>query len=177
MGEAYVRFALEHRPLEHRDDDPGEQHQANLRGSLKGKIPVQLGDEGTGNDRMRAMMQDAKDFLRISKCPSFDQATLVLAFSGWMDGGDVSTGTVRGLIELLGARAVADIDPDPFCIYSFPGSMEPTSLVFTDANATALTVSNGAGGARRTIVTATGRHIIVRLGLTRDGSRVVYTLV
>jgi proteasome assembly chaperone (PAC2) family protein len=68
------------------------------------------------------------ELLHVQDCPALEQATLVLAFNGWMDGGDVSTGTVRGLIELLGARAVADIDPDPFCIYSFPGSMEVAAL-------------------------------------------------
>ena len=38
----------------------------------------------------------------------------VLAFSGWMDGGDVSTGTVRRLVDLLGAKPFADIDPCGF---------------------------------------------------------------
>jgi proteasome assembly chaperone (PAC2) family protein len=68
------------------------------------------------------------DTLRIHDCPSLDQATLVLAFTGWMDGGDVSTGTVRRLVEHLGARPVAEIDPEPFYIYNFPGSMEIAAL-------------------------------------------------
>ncbi len=45
-----------------------------------------------------------------------------------MDGGDVSTGTVERLIDLLDARLVAEIDPEPFYIYNFPGSMEITAL-------------------------------------------------
>lgn len=53
---------------------------------------------------------------------------MVLAFSGWMDGGDVSTGTVRRLVGLLRAKRIASIDPEPFYIYNFPGSMEITSL-------------------------------------------------
>jgi proteasome assembly chaperone (PAC2) family protein len=53
---------------------------------------------------------------------------MVLAFDGWMDGGDVSTGTVRRLVDLLKARAIGDIDPEPFCIYNFPGSMELAAL-------------------------------------------------
>ena len=57
-----------------------------------------------------------------------DGGTLVLAFSGWMDGGDVSTGTVRRLIDLLEAEPTAEIDPEPFYIYNFPGSMELTAL-------------------------------------------------
>ncbi len=53
---------------------------------------------------------------------------MVLAFSGWMDGGDVSTGTVRRLVDLLGAEPFAEIDPEPFYIYNVPGSMELTAL-------------------------------------------------
>jgi proteasome assembly chaperone (PAC2) family protein len=66
--------------------------------------------------------------LRVRQCPALDRATLVLAFSGWMDGGDVSTGTVRRLVDLLDAPAIADIDPEPFYIYNFPGSMEVAAL-------------------------------------------------
>src|SRR4051812_47648534 len=68
------------------------------------------------------------DALTVHDCPTLDQATLVLAFTGWMDGGDVSTGTVRRLVDLLGADPVADIDPEPFYLYNFPGSMELAAL-------------------------------------------------
>ena len=61
------------------------------------------------------------DILRIDDCPTLHDATLVLAFSGWMDGGDVSTGTVQRLVELLSADPIAEIDPEPFYIYNFPG--------------------------------------------------------
>jgi proteasome assembly chaperone (PAC2) family protein len=74
-------------------------------------------------------MADAIDAaLRVQEVPVLEQATLVLALTGWMDGGDVSTGTVRRLVDLLGARPIADIDPEPFYIYNFPGSMELTAL-------------------------------------------------
>ena len=59
---------------------------------------------------------------------SLDRATLVLAFSGWMDGGDVSTGTVRHLVALLRAKPVAEIDPEPFYIYNVPGPMEVAAM-------------------------------------------------
>jgi proteasome assembly chaperone (PAC2) family protein len=66
--------------------------------------------------------------LRIQHDQRFERATLVLALSGWMDGGDVSTGTVRRLVDLLSAKPVADIDPELFYLYNFPGSMELTAL-------------------------------------------------
>lgn len=60
--------------------------------------------------------------------PDFTDATMLLAFSGWMDGGDVSTGTVDRLIDQLEAEEVAAIDPEEFYIYNFPGSMEIAAL-------------------------------------------------
>lgn len=74
------------------------------------------------------MTQSPSDSLRISRSPALDHATLVLAFSGWMDGGDVSTGTVKRLVHLLNAEPFAEIDPEPFYIYNFPGSMEIAAL-------------------------------------------------
>ncbi|HUT14238.1 MAG TPA: PAC2 family protein [Thermoguttaceae bacterium] len=74
------------------------------------------------------MIEDQDDILRIRRCPSLDDATLVLAFTGWMDGGNVSSGTVQRLVDLLGAEPFAEIDPEPFYIYNFPGSMEIAAL-------------------------------------------------
>src|SRR5438874_12812728 len=74
------------------------------------------------------MSEGTSDSLRIHDCPTLDRATLVLAFTGWMDGGDVSTGTVRRLVGLVDAPPVADIDPDPFYLFNFPGPMEVAAL-------------------------------------------------
>ena len=74
------------------------------------------------------MTKSESDPLQFDNCPTFDKATLVLAFSGWMDGGDVSTGTVQRLVDLLKARRFAEIDPESFYIYNFPGSMEISAL-------------------------------------------------
>lgn len=60
--------------------------------------------------------------------PRLRDARLVLGFSGWMDGGDASTGTVDTLIEKLNAQPFAHIDPEDFYIYSFPGSMDVSAL-------------------------------------------------
>ncbi len=73
-------------------------------------------------------METPQQLLKIHRNPILHDATLVLAFTGWMDGGDVSTGTVHRLVHLLGAEPIAEIDPEPFYIYNFPGSMEVTSL-------------------------------------------------
>ena len=74
------------------------------------------------------MTQATSDLLQIQHCPVLDGSTLVLALSGWMDGGDVSTGTVKRLVDLLGARPVAEIDPEEFYIYNFPGPMDIAAL-------------------------------------------------
>ena len=68
------------------------------------------------------------DKLRIYEAFPFEQPRLVMGFSGWMDGGDVSTGTIRVLIQKLGARRFAEIRPEGFYIYNFPGAMEVTAL-------------------------------------------------
>ena len=66
--------------------------------------------------------------LSIYKSPALRNPRLLLGFSGWMDGGEVSTGTVRCLIDKLDAERFAEIEPNGFYIYSFPGTMEITAL-------------------------------------------------
>ncbi len=70
----------------------------------------------------------ASDRLRILGDAKFQNPRLLLGFSGWMDGGDVSTGTVKTLVNKLYARRIAEIDHQGFYLYSFPGAMEVTSL-------------------------------------------------
>ena len=62
------------------------------------------------------------------KKPKLHNPRLILGFSGWMNGGDVSTGTIKCLIDKLGAEKFAEINPEGFYIYNFPGSMEVSSL-------------------------------------------------
>jgi proteasome assembly chaperone (PAC2) family protein len=60
--------------------------------------------------------------------PTMSGGSMVLGFNGWMDGGDVSTGTVDWFTRKLGALPVAEISPEGFYLYSFPGSMETAAL-------------------------------------------------
>jgi proteasome assembly chaperone (PAC2) family protein len=60
--------------------------------------------------------------------PTLENATLLLALTGWMDGGDVSTGSVRAIMGRREVRQVARIEPDDFYIYNFPGSMEIAAM-------------------------------------------------
>ncbi len=66
--------------------------------------------------------------LEIAAQPSLPDGRMILAFSGWMDGGNVSTGTVEWLTKTLNAREVARIAPQDFYILSFPGSMELAAM-------------------------------------------------
>jgi len=70
----------------------------------------------------------ASEKLRIYERPKLNGPRLLVGLSGWMNGGQVSTGTVKCLIERLGAKRFAEIEPEGFYIYNFPGSMEVTSL-------------------------------------------------
>jgi proteasome assembly chaperone (PAC2) family protein len=62
------------------------------------------------------------------KLPQLEGATLLLALTGWMDGGDVSTGSVRAIMGRREVRQIARIESDDFYIYNFPGSMEVAAL-------------------------------------------------
>jgi len=68
------------------------------------------------------------EHLKILKRPRFRRSRLVLGVSGWMDGGEVSTGTVRHFIERLEPEKLARIESEDFYLYSFPGSMEVSAL-------------------------------------------------
>jgi proteasome assembly chaperone (PAC2) family protein len=54
--------------------------------------------------------------------------TLVVAFSGWMDGGEAATGSVEYLRQKLEAAPVAQIEPMPFYIHNFPGDMDVSAM-------------------------------------------------
>jgi proteasome assembly chaperone (PAC2) family protein len=74
------------------------------------------------------MSEATHEYLKVRRCPQLDGATLILSLTGWMDGGDVSTGTVKRLVELLGAEPFAEIDPEPFYIFNVPGPMDVAAL-------------------------------------------------
>ena len=70
----------------------------------------------------------ASDKLRIHRQAKLQDPRLLIGLSGWMDGGIVSTGTVKLLAEELDARKLAEIEPEEFYIYNFPGSMELAAM-------------------------------------------------
>jgi len=61
--------------------------------------------------------------------PTMTDARMLLAFTGWMDGGEVSTGSLEFLIEQLGAQPVAEINAGDSYISQLPGSMEMSAIV------------------------------------------------
>lgn len=75
-----------------------------------------------------AMAEPLPDALVAPTLRKLDGGTMLIAFTGWMDGGDVSTGTVRRLIEYLGGEKIGHIKPEPFYLYNMPGNMEVAAL-------------------------------------------------
>jgi proteasome assembly chaperone (PAC2) family protein len=53
---------------------------------------------------------------------------MIVGLSGWMDGGQVSTGTVEYLARRLRAEALAEIPGDDFYILNIPGPMDVAAL-------------------------------------------------
>jgi proteasome assembly chaperone (PAC2) family protein len=70
----------------------------------------------------------ALEALNMESHPTLGNGTMLLALTGWMDGGLVSTGTLKGMMQNRQIDSIASIDPDPFYIYNFPGSMEIATL-------------------------------------------------
>jgi proteasome assembly chaperone (PAC2) family protein len=66
--------------------------------------------------------------LVIHQRPNLENPPMVLGFTGWMDGGRVSTGTIAYLDDKLDATTFAEIKPADFYILHFPVSTIPISL-------------------------------------------------
>lgn len=56
--------------------------------------------------------------------PKLKKACMVIGFSGWMDGGGVSSGAISLLRDSIKTRLLAEIDSRNFYILNFPGTME-----------------------------------------------------
>ncbi len=68
------------------------------------------------------------DDLVISQRPKLHEPTLLLALTGWMDGGLVSTGTVNRIMDGRKVVEIARITSDSYYIFNFPGSMEVAAM-------------------------------------------------
>ena len=68
-------------------------------------------------------------FLNFFEQPETNNTRMVIGFSGWMDGGEVSTGTVEYLAQTARARPLAEIETGAFSIYNFPGDMELAAML------------------------------------------------
>lgn len=62
--------------------------------------------------------------LRLFDEPMVNKPSLVVGFDGWMDGGNVSSGTVDYLRIKLGALPFGEIETDGFYVLNVPGPME-----------------------------------------------------
>lgn len=53
--------------------------------------------------------------------PKLNSPYLVLGISGWVDGGEASTGSVKYLINKLGAKRFGEISAREFHVFQVPG--------------------------------------------------------
>jgi proteasome assembly chaperone (PAC2) family protein len=70
----------------------------------------------------------AQQYLSVKEHPTLQDATLLLALTGWMDGGLVSTGTVGRIMDGRDIVEVGSIRAEPFYLYNFPGSMDIAAM-------------------------------------------------
>ena len=73
--------------------------------------------------------------LTIHEHPELENPRMLLGFSGWMDGGHVSTGIISYLSEKLRAMKLAEIDGSDFSILHFPVAAIPIAIVSDRARA------------------------------------------
>src|SRR5688500_4705254 len=66
--------------------------------------------------------------LTLLDAPRMPGSAMLLALTGWMDGGLVSTGTVKHVMRGRPLVHVARVEPAGFYIDNFPGSMEISAL-------------------------------------------------
>lgn len=66
--------------------------------------------------------------LKIEQFEPKKDGVLLLGFTGWMDGGNVATGTIKYLVEELLAQRCAHIESPGFYLYNFPGDMDVSAL-------------------------------------------------
>lgn len=66
--------------------------------------------------------------LELERVPDLRNATLIIGFRGWMDGGEVSTGTVEYLVDSLDAELFGEIHPDGYYVYGVPGALQIAAL-------------------------------------------------
>jgi proteasome assembly chaperone (PAC2) family protein len=70
----------------------------------------------------------AAEHLLVKDQPALTDATLLLALTGWMDGGLVSTGTVQRIMDGRKVAEAGRIEAEPFYLYNFPGPMDIAAL-------------------------------------------------
>lgn len=67
--------------------------------------------------------------LIITEKPSLRRPCMVCGISGWVDGGEVATGSVKYLLKKLGARRLAEIPIERFHIFQLPGQLSLRPLI------------------------------------------------
>ncbi len=66
------------------------------------------------------------DELKIQELPSLRRPTLIAAFAGWPDAAEVASGSARYLTRKLRAGRFAEIDPEPFYVFT---ESRPTTII------------------------------------------------
>jgi proteasome assembly chaperone (PAC2) family protein len=67
------------------------------------------------------------EYLIVEEQPELQNPTMVVAFRGWPDAGEVASGSLRYLLRMLRARKFASIDPEEF--YDFTEVRPRTRLI------------------------------------------------
>jgi proteasome assembly chaperone (PAC2) family protein len=58
------------------------------------------------------------DYISVERRPELHDPVAVIAFAGWNDAASAATNAARFVIRRLGARRFANVDPEPFYVFS-----------------------------------------------------------
>lgn len=68
------------------------------------------------------------NLLELDEAPQLGGGAMLMGFSGWMDGAEVSTGAIQYIGSTLNAQPIGRLRAEDLYILNVPGSMEITSL-------------------------------------------------
>ncbi len=71
---------------------------------------------------------NSENFLELEEAPQLGGGAMLLGFSGWMDGAEVSTGSIEYIASAVNAQPIGRLRAEDLYILNVPGSMEITSL-------------------------------------------------
>jgi len=107
---------------------PGRRFALFVHSPLIGAPGLRYTGTNAVNFAESSMAESRPTILEMTDTPDLTGGAMIVGFSGWMDGAQVSVGTLDYLVEHLPASPVGTFRAQDLYILNVPGSMEITAL-------------------------------------------------